>query len=213
MTLRLPRRRLLPAFGLLLGLGGCAALELAGGLASRQPPRLYQLSKARDLDGNLPRSRASLSVEVPSATAGLNTARIALRPTHTTLEYFADASWIDVAPVMVQQLLIESLESSGRAEVLGRELVGVRTDFALLTDIRDFQAEYDLEREPPQVRVRVAARLVQLPRRTSVASTTAERVVRAPGRSMAEVVAAFDLALRGVLEELTAWTIRRLARG
>ena len=65
-----------------------------------------------------------LSVEVPTATAGLNSARIALRPTPTTLEYYAGASWIDV-PVMVQNLS-ESLDNTGKVDVLGREVVGVR---------------------------------------------------------------------------------------
>ena len=61
---------------------------------------------------------------MPTATAGLNSARIALRPTPTTLEYYARASWIDVVPVMVQNLLAESFDNAGKIDVLGRGVVG-----------------------------------------------------------------------------------------
>jgi cholesterol transport system auxiliary component len=81
-----------------------------------------------------------LSIEVTTATAGLNSARIALRQTPTTLDYYAGANWVDVVPVMVQNLLLESLDNTGRIDVLGREVVGVRADLALLTHVREFQA-------------------------------------------------------------------------
>jgi cholesterol transport system auxiliary component len=112
------------ALGLLacLALGGCAA---ALGLARAEPPRLYELTPTSTF-ADLPHLDARLSVEVPTATAGLNVARLALRPTPSTLEYYARASWIDVVPVMVQHLLLESLENAGRLDVVGRGLVGVR---------------------------------------------------------------------------------------
>ena len=151
-----------------LGLGACAAaLELA----RPDPPRFYDLTPKSTFADDLPEVDARLSVEVPTATAGLNTAQIALRPTATTLEYYAGARWIDVVPVMVQTLLLESLDNAARLDVIGREVVGVRADYALLTHIREFQAEYG-EIGPPRVRVRLQARLVLLPRRTSIAATS-----------------------------------------
>ena len=158
-----------------LAVGGCAA---ALQFATADPPRLYDLTPKSTFADDLPMVPGRLSVEVPTATAGLNSARIALRPTPTTLEYYAGASWIDVVPVMVQNLLLESLDNTGRIDVLGREVVGVRADLALLTHIREFQAEYDTA-GPPLVRVRLQARLIRLPRRTSLAATSEEFVVRA----------------------------------
>ncbi len=153
---------------------------------------------------------ARLSVEVPTATAGLNTARIALRPTPTTLQYYADASWIDVVPVMVQNLLLESLDNTGKLDVIGREVVDVRADYALLTHIREFQAEYD-GKGPPKVRVRLQARLVRLPRRTSVASTSEEFSVRADDTSLPAIVRAFDEAFGKAAKRLVEWTTRQIA--
>jgi ABC-type uncharacterized transport system auxiliary subunit len=67
-----------------LAQGACAA---ALQLARPDPSRLYELTPPAAFAPGLPEVAARLAVEVPSATAGLDVARIALRPTPTTLEY------------------------------------------------------------------------------------------------------------------------------
>ncbi len=191
-----------------LALGACAA---ALDLASPDPPRLYELTPKSTFADDLPEVEARLSVEVPTATAGLNNARIALRPTPTTLEYYAHANWIDVVPVMVQNLLIELFDNAGKIDVLGRGVVGVRAEYALLTHIREFQAEYDGP-GAPKIRVRLQARLVRLPRRISLGSTSEEFVVEAEDTSMPAIVRAFDEAFGKATKRLIEWTIRGSAR-
>jgi cholesterol transport system auxiliary component len=199
---RLPRA--LALCGCIL-LGGCAALQLA----TAQPPRLYELTPKSAFDA-LPTVPGRLSVEVTTATAGLNSARIALRQTPTTLDYYAGANWVDVVPVMVQNLLLESLDNTGKIDVLGREVVGVRADLALLTHVREFQAEYDTD-GAPQVRVRLQARLIRLPRRTSIAAVSEESVVRASSTSLPAIVDAFDQAFGKVLRRIVEWTVTEAA--
>jgi cholesterol transport system auxiliary component len=196
---------------LVMLLGGCAAIELASGLATREPPRLYRLSTP-DLDlPALPRRGATLSIEVPTAAAGLNSSRIALRPTPTSLQYYADANWAEVVPVMVHALLVESLEDVEGLDIVGRDLVGVRVDFALLTDIREFQVDYR-EGAEPEVRLRMQTRLVRLPRRSNVASTTVERHVTAADRTIPTIVAGFDAAFAEIADDLARWLIEELGR-
>jgi cholesterol transport system auxiliary component len=199
---RLPRA--LALCGCIL-LGGCAALELA----TAEPPRLYDLTPKSTFDA-LPTVPGRLSVETTTATAGLNTARIALRQTPTTLDYYAGANWIDVVPVMVQNLLLESLDNTGKIDVLGREVVGVRADLALLTHVREFQAEYD-SAGAPQVRVRLQARLIRLPRRTSIAAISEESIVRASNTSLPAIVDAFDEAFGKVLKRIVEWVVTEAA--
>ena len=199
-------RRTLALAGCML-LGACAA---ALQLATADPPRLYDLTPKSTFVDGLPTVRSRLSVEVPTATAGLNSARIALRPTPTTLEYYAGARWVDVVPVMVQNLLLESLDNTGKVDVLGREVVGVRADLALLTHVREFQAEYDAT-GAPLVRVRLQARLVRLPRRTSVAATSEEFVVRAGNTSLPAIVTAFDEAFGKALKRIVEWAVTQAA--
>ena len=101
ITPRLPPRWLCAAVS-------CSAAAPPLQFATAEPPRLYDLTPKSTFADDLPTVPGRLSVEVPTATAGLNSARIALRPTPTTLEYYAGASWIDVVPVMVQILLDRS---------------------------------------------------------------------------------------------------------
>jgi cholesterol transport system auxiliary component len=191
-----------------LAVGACtAAIELA----RPDPPRLYALTPKSTFADDLPRVDARISVEAPTATAGLNTAWIALRPTPTTLEYYAGARWIEVVPVMVQNLLLESLDNASRLDVLGREVVGIRADYALLTHSREFQAEYTGDGSPV-VDVRIQARLVRLPRRTSIAATSAGFTVKAEDRSMQAIVAAFDEGLGKALRGIVEWTVREVAK-
>ena len=199
-------RRTLALSGCLL-LGACAALQLA----TADPPRLYDLTPKSTFVDGLPTVPGRLSVEVPTATAGLNSARIALRPTPTSLEYFAGARWVDVVPVMIQNLLLESLDNTGRIDVLGREVVGVRADLALLTHVREFQAEYDTP-GAPVVRVRLQARLIRLPRRISVAATSEEFTVRANNTSLPAIVDAFDEAFGKALKRIVEWTVTEAAK-
>ncbi|HEX6141865.1 MAG TPA: ABC-type transport auxiliary lipoprotein family protein [Geminicoccaceae bacterium] len=208
MTIGFMRARLWLILGACFGVAGCAALELA----NREPPKLFSLTPKSTFAQGLPEIDAKLTVEVPTATAGLNTARIALRPSPTTLEYYAGASWIDVVPVMVQNLLLESLDNVAKVDVLGREVVGVRADYALLTHIREFQAEYQRQPDqPPLIRVRLQSRLVRLPRRTSLAATSVEHTVRAEGTSVEAVVQAFDEAFGKVVKRVVEWSIERVA--
>jgi cholesterol transport system auxiliary component len=205
MTPHLLARPLAALFCLMLG--GCAAIELA----TREPPQLYSLTPKSSFAPDLPEVDARLTVEVPTATGGLNTPRIAVKPNPTMLEYYAGGAWVDVLPVMVQTLLLESLDNSGSIDVLGREVVGVRANYALLTHIREFQAEYEGD-GPPQVRVRLQARLIQLPRRTSVSATSIEATIRADNTSLPAIVRAFDDAFGKVTKRLVEWTIQELAR-
>mgnify|MGYP003345153382 CR=1 FL=1 len=43
----------------------------------------------------------------------------------------------------MQTLIIESLENSGKIVAVGRESVGLRADYILQSDLREFQAELD----------------------------------------------------------------------
>ena len=191
-----------------LVLGACAA---ALNLAAPDPPRLYALTPKSTFADGLPEVDARISVEVPTATAGLNTARIALQPTSTTLEYYAGARWVDVVPIMVQNLLLESLDNAAKLDVLGREVVGVRADYALLIHIREFQAEYS-EGEPPTVRVGLQARLVRLPRRTSIAATSTAFTIPVANGSLPAIVTAFDDGLGKALRRLVEWTVEEVAK-
>jgi cholesterol transport system auxiliary component len=196
--------------GMLAGLGG-AALLLGGCEILPQvsePIDLYTLTPKTSYGNHLPKVGWQLIVELPVAAAGLDTARIALQHTPYTLEYFARASWTDNAPAMVQTLLIESFESTGSILAVGREAIGLRPDFILKTDLREFQAiYYDNEGSAPTILVRMNAKLVEMPERRIVASNTFEAKVPAASNAFKDIIAGFDDALGQVIKKIVVSTL------
>lgn len=173
------------------------------------PARLFTLTPKSTFSPDLPTVSWQLVVEPPVAAAGLNTTRIALQRTPVNLDYFARANWSDTAPLLVQTLLIESFENTGRIVAVARESVRLRPDYLLQTELREFFAEYFPEpRQPPLVRARVIAKLVRVADRSIIAATTVERTERATGHDIDSIALAFDEALGGVLKRVVEWTLR-----
>ncbi len=188
---------------LLLGLTACSTLNPTA-------PHLYTLTPRATVAPG-PKADWQLLVETPSAAAGIDTPRIALARTPTSLDYFADVSWADRAPNMVQGLIVQTFEDSGRIVSVGRDTVGLRSDYVLKSELRDFQAEYATPGAaiPDRVHVRLSAKLVAMPRRTIEAGETFEASAPVRGRSFTDVIAAFDEALGRVTGELVSWSLSR----
>ena len=194
-------RALAMGFGLAAALGACA------GLLTGPPPDIYTLTPKSTFDANLSVVEWQLIVEEPQAAGGINTARIALSKSPTQIDYFASARWTERAPQMVQTLLVESFENTGKIVSVGRQAIGLRSDFNLRTDLREFQAEYFDATSGPRVRVRLNAKIVKQPRRAITASNTFEYVVQSSGPEMKDIIEAFDDALGKVLRQTVEWTL------
>jgi cholesterol transport system auxiliary component len=190
------------------GLAGCTPFDL---VPSRPAPTLYGLTPKSTFPDDLPDTHSRVVVESVSATAGLNTTRIALRPSPTELEYFGGVLWVDVLPVMIRNLLVESFENSGRVDAFA-DTAGIQADYALLAYVREFQAEYEDRAQPPEVNVRLQARLLKLPRRESIATTGLTDKIRAGGTGVGPIVDAFDEALGVVLKHIVEWLATTLAQ-
>jgi cholesterol transport system auxiliary component len=195
-----PRRRAALALAGLLALGAC---QLPG---TGEPPNLYTLSPKNTFATDLPKVDWQLIVETPIAAAGLNTSRIALQRSPVTLEYYANANWTDIAPLMVQTLLIESFENAGKIVAVSRESTTLRADYLLKTELREFQAEYDGS-GPPRARVRINAKLARMPDRAIIGSYTVERQERAASGDLPAIAIAFDEALGAAMRRVVEWTL------
>jgi cholesterol transport system auxiliary component len=181
-----------------------AACALPG---AGEPPQLYTLTPKSTFDPNLPRVEWQLVVERPVASAGINTQRIAVQRSPVTLDYFARANWTDQAPALVQTLLIESFENTGKIRAVTRESSQLRADYVLQIELREFQAEYDQAGLPPQAHVRLNGKLIRMPDRTIIANQTSDRLVRAERNEMEAVVLAFDDALGKAMKQMVEWAL------
>jgi cholesterol transport system auxiliary component len=184
-------------------LAGCG-LPLPG---QGEAPKLFTLSPKSTFDQALPRADWQLVVDIPVAAGGLNTNRIALQTKPIEMQYYALAQWTETAPQMVQTLLVESFENTGKIVAVGRQAIGLRSDFNLKSELREFQAEYLAGAKVPTIRVRVNAKVIRQPQRTIIASRNFEHRVVSGGSGMDDVVVAFDEALGKVLKEIVEWTL------
>lgn len=201
-----PNRRALLRAALALGASGLLAACQLPVPGQGPPPELYRLTPKSTFDETIPRVDWQLLVETPYANSAIDSTRIALQPMPTRLDYYARANWTDRAPLMVQALMVESFENSNRITAVGRDAVGLRADFILKSELREFQAEY-FESGAPQVHVAVTARLIEAGRRAIVAVESFDARVPATEDSLAAVLVAFDEALGKVLKNLVAWTL------
>ena len=175
-------------------LGGCGVIPKVN-----NPVPLYTLSAVTQFDRSLPKVDWQLVVGTPVASADLDTTRIALTRSPGVVEYFAKGAWADNAPILLQDKLIESFEASGAIVAVGRDAVGLRPDYVLQSELRDFQAEFS--GEAPTAHLRLTAKLVRMPDRRIVANITIEQKVAAAGNSLPQIVDAFDRAAGEAFQE------------
>lgn len=187
------RRHFLLAGG--AALAGCTVIPKVN-----DPIPLYTLSAVTHFRRSLPRVDWQLVVGTPVASADLDTTRIALTRSPGVIEYFANGAWADNAPILLQGKLIESFEASNAIVSVGRDAVGLRPDYVLQSDLRDFQAEYT--GGTPIAHLRLAAKLVRMPDRRIVANILTEQKVPAEGSSLAQIVRAFDRAASEAFEDV-----------
>ncbi len=181
---------------------GCELID-----AATEPQDLYTVTPKSTFDPNLPAVYWQLAVEVPAAASNLNTGRIAIAMTPTSSDYYANAAWTDRAPLMVQTRIVDSFENTRKIVAVARESIGIRSNYVLQADLRNFEALYYYGK-PPIVRVRIIAKLVRMPDRQIISVGSFERCVRAGADSVPKVVQAFDQALGSVIKRLVAWTLR-----
>ena len=184
-------------------LGSCSLPDLGSG----PPPDLYVLSPKSTFPDDIPPVTWQLVVEEPSTGKGIDTDRIAIAPSALEVKYLGGARWADRAPRLIQQLLIQSFENTGKIVSVGRQSIGLRSDFALKTELREFQAEKTAEGST-LVRVRLNLKLVRPALGMIVASQRFESVKPAKSEDVPDVVDAFDEAVGAVLKRAVVWAMK-----
>lgn len=207
-----PLRLVCAALALLAAplLAGCAGLATLG--AATEPIQLYDLTPKSTYDPDLPRVTSQLVVEEPTAASSVNTDRVAVKPNAYQVEYFPTARWVDRAPLMVQTRLVESFENTGKVGSVGRQAIGLSSDFTVVSELREFQAFVAEEEDGPlSVLVQLNMKIVQQPQGLIVASQSFGQEAEAESDEILDVVAAFDRALGETMQDAVEWTVRRIA--
>ncbi|MEN6543415.1 ABC-type transport auxiliary lipoprotein family protein [Parvibaculum sp.] len=197
--LRFARRS--AALVLLLPLCACALANIA----SEPAPQLFTLSAGHPAPSTANAAgRARVVVDEFAAPAVVDSARIVQRSGANELKYYADARWADRAPRLIQNLMVETMENSGRFAAVATRSADLRGDYELAGDIRQFAVDAT-DASSPAVRIELYARLVLENERSIVAAKSFSASVPVKGGGISAIVAAYDAGLRQVLEGIAIW--------
>lgn len=203
---RAPFRALLLA-ALMPVLAGCSALT---GIGSA-PAAVYDLRPPAGIVGSAGRTRAlDVIVEVPTTGGALDTDRIMIRPGPLEAQYLPDVRWAEPTPVLVQTLMLRTLDASGGFQYVGRQPLGPSGDFAIVTELVDFHAELDPDGRGAAVVVRMVSRIVREDGVRIVASRSFAATERAVSLSDADLVDAFDAAAQRMIADFAGWVLGNL---
>jgi cholesterol transport system auxiliary component len=185
-------------------LSGCATVSALG--TASEVLDVYELRAPGGLPEGPTRAR-EVVIEEPTTSGALQTDRIMIRPNPLQAQYLPGVRWGDTTPVMVQTLILRTLEGTGRLRYVGRRPLGISGDFAVLTEIVDFQAEAAAEGPGAVVALTLSARVVR--EADTRIMGTRRFAVRVPVASVdeADVIAGFDRAAQQLLAEHGAWVL------
>jgi cholesterol transport system auxiliary component len=151
-----------------------------------------------------------LAVGRPDTAQTLDTDRIALLR-GSLMDYYADAQWNDSAPRLVQSLLVQAFDRSGRVQAAPRDSASLRADLTLATELRDFEAQYDSADAVPLVVIDIQAKLLDQ-RGQVIASLDSRQTARATQNNVPGVVAAFGQAMTTALSQIVTWSLQATPR-
>lgn len=185
----------------------CLSVTGCGSLIgpSNPPPQIYRLSPQIPSQPTETAATWQLVVARPDASRTLDSDRIALLR-GSLMDYYADAQWNDSVTRLVQSLLVEAFDRSGRVQAAATEST-LRADLTLTTELRDFEAQYDNSTGAPTVVVGIEAKLLDRNGKV-IASIDSRQTVRATQDSVVSVVEAFNQAMAAALGQIVGWTLQ-----
>ncbi len=171
---------------------------------------VYELRAPENVPQGSPRP-LDVIVELPTTTGALETDRILIKPSELQAQYLPDARWGEEVPVMVQTLMLRTLQRTEAFRYTGREPLGVSGDVAVISDVIDFQARTDpAGGEGATVSLRLRVQLVREDDVRILASRTFAAEAPAATTETVDLVAAFDSASDALFAEFAAWSLARL---
>ena len=198
-------RRLFLIAGSSLVLAACGSLDKLVG--PPDAPQIYALRPAPLAAQSGAKVGWALSILKPDASNNLDTARIALARSNTQLDYYANATWPDRLPDLVQTSLLAGFEASGRIDAVSRDEDALHSDYQLSTDLRAFEARYAAPDGAPNVAVTIIVHMAESHSRNIVANLTVTLTEPVSANNVDAVVQAFDIALAKAVAQITQWAL------
>lgn len=194
-------------FAALAALSGCSAVSALTGSDALE---VYELRRVDQPQAGR-QSPDHVIIETPSTTGALDTDRIMIKPNALQAQYLPGARWSDATPVMLQTLMLRSVQSTDAFSYVGRQPLGARGDYAVLTELVDFQTELDATGETATVRLGMTVRVLREDDNRIIASRDFAASAVAPSTETLALVAGFDAAAATLLDAFASWTLSVIA--
>lgn len=194
-------QRLLSAAAILL-LAGCSVLSSQ----QRDPVTIYAPLVQVTPDPGWPKVDWQLAVVKPTASRVVDSPRISVRPVPGELQVYKGVSWAQPSTDLIEDLILGTLEDSGKIASVARPASGLRADYRLIMDLRRFDADYAGTALPSAV-IELNAKLLSTRDQRVVGSRTFLVTQPAGATDIPTVVAAFEQALHTLGIELGGWTL------
>ncbi|WP_323716713.1 ABC-type transport auxiliary lipoprotein family protein [Paracoccus aminovorans] len=189
---------------LTLILPGCTALKALEGEPDRD---VFELRPPSDQPQSCGRGRlAELVIEPPKARGTLDTDRIMIRPNALQTQYLPDARWGDTVPTTLQTLLVRGFGVYDAFTHVGRAPLGTAGDYALISEVQDFNAE--VSGKGAIIKLTVDAQMVREMDATVVARGHFATTAQAATTKTADLIPAFDAAGQQLVAQMTGWGLK-----
>ena len=183
------------------------ALAVAGCGGSAATTAIYDLTATASAPVGNARAGVQILVPEPRALQALNTGSIAVKPSAQTISYYGNVQWADRLPRVLQTRIVQSFEDTGRVHAVGFPGEGLLINYQLPIEIRNFQLESG---GAPTAVIEIAAKILDDRNGRVVATRVFRAEARASGDGVDSAVAAMDVALKQVLDELIRWVVTEI---
>ncbi len=147
---------------------------------------------------------AQLLVPEPRALESLSTSKIPVKPTASTLSYYPAVALEDAAPRVIQRVLLDSFQNTGRVKAVGLPGQSLLINYQVVTEVRAFQAEtYGVD----SARVELSAKILNDSNGQVVADRIFTSVVPISGDGPDAAAEGLNRATQAMAADMVAWTL------
>ena len=190
----------------------CVLLSGCSGLfhSTREPDQTYYLrapggapAATATATAAAPGRRASLRVEQPVASPGLESSHIMLVQADHRMNFYAHSRWPGTAPQLIGALAVETLRTADVWDSVQDSTSPFPANYLLHITLRRFDADYSGGGAAPEVHVLLDCTIGRREGREVIASFMAQGTASAAADHMGDVVAAFEQATAAALTSMS----------
>lgn len=183
---------------ILLISAGCSILP------ESEPATLYRLPSSdntQSVNASATRIPLRLGIATPETGHLLGSNRIVVYPERNVVNVYEGTRWHEDTPDMLQARIISGLQQRQLFSSVGSDRLP--NDMLLLSELRQFQSEYDTT--PPSAHVQLDVQLVTEGNRQPIAANSFTTRAQASSVDIPDVVDAFGRAGDELTEQLATW--------